>query len=174
MSLPADLEADGPPEDQEAVARKILLDQLTGQARSRAELAAKLAGRGVPDELAGRLLDRFTEVGLIDDVAFAREWVRSRQSSRGLARRSLALELKRKGIADDVARDALDELDAADEEGAAREMVRRKLRSMQTLTDEVKMRRLVGLLARKGYPPGLAFSVVRSEVADCPQASTVD
>ncbi|MFT4009758.1 MAG: regulatory protein RecX [Nocardioidaceae bacterium] len=176
MGVPADLEAEGPPEDKEAVARKILLDQLTGQARSRAELAVKLAGRGVPDELAARLLDRFTEVGLIDDAAFAREWVRSRQASRGLARRSLALELKRKGIADDVAAEALDELDVTDEEATARELVRRKLRSMQSLADEVKVRRLAGMLGRKGYPPGLVFSVVRSEVAtaDCLGDPSID
>ena len=82
--------ADGPPADPEAVARKILLDQLTGQARSRKELSDKLAAKNVPGDIATRLLDRFEEVGLIDDEAFARAWIASRQPGKGLARRALA------------------------------------------------------------------------------------
>ncbi|MGZ4438230.1 MAG: regulatory protein RecX, partial [Nocardioidaceae bacterium] len=84
---PQDTAALGPEADAEAVARKILLDQLTGQARSRAELTTKLARKGVPPEIGERLLDRFEEVGLVDDAAFARSWVESRQSGKGLARR---------------------------------------------------------------------------------------
>ena len=122
---PPDPVADGPDADPESVARKILLDALTGQARSRQELRDKLAKRDVPAELAERLLDRFTEVGLVDDGAFARSWVESRQRSRGLARRALAQELRRKGVDDDTARTALDDLDPADEEEAARTLVRR-------------------------------------------------
>ena len=106
------------------MARKILLDQLTGRARTRSELATKLARRNVPDDVATRLLDRFEEVGLVDDAAFAREWVEQRQSGRGLARRALAQELRRKGIDDEVARETLDEVDPDDEVEAARTLVR--------------------------------------------------
>jgi regulatory protein len=160
----------GPEPDQEAVARKILLDQLTGQARSRTELAARLAAKNVPDDLATRLLDRVEEVGLVDDAAFARSWVAARQPAgpgggKGLARRALAQELRRKGIADDVAREAIDEVDPDDEEAAARALVRRKLRTMSGVEPDKAVRRLVGMLARKGYPPGLAFAVVRDELA---------
>ncbi|RYP83068.1 regulatory protein RecX [Nocardioides guangzhouensis] len=159
----------GPEPDQEDVARKILLDQLTGQARSRQELADRLAKRNVPDEVATRLLDRFEEVGLVDDEAFARSWIASRRSvdsggGKGLARRALAQELRRKGVADEVAREALDEIDPDDEEAAARRLVRKKLRSMRGLEPVVATRRLAGMLARKGYPPGLAFAVVRDEL----------
>ena len=157
----------GPEADPESVARKILLDQLTGRARTRKELADKLASRNVPDDIATRLLDRFTEVGLIDDAAFARLWVQQRQEGRGLARRALAQELRRKGVDDEVAREALDER-AADEPDAevevAREMVRRKLRSMRGLDQQVAVRRLVGMLARKGHNPGVAYRVVREEL----------
>jgi regulatory protein len=146
------------------VARKILLDQLTGQARSRKELADKLAKRLVPDEIATRLLDRFEEVGLVDDAAFARMWVDARQSGKGLARRALAQELRRKGIADEVAREALDEVDPDDEEATARALVAKRLRSMGRLDATTKTRRLVGMLARKGYAPGMAMSVVREAV----------
>jgi regulatory protein len=163
---PEDVEALGPAEDPESVARKILLDQLTGQARSRKELADRLAKRHVPTEIATRLLDRFEEVGLVDDEAFARLWTTSRQSSKGLARRALAQELRRKGIADKVAREALDELDPAEEEAVARALVRRRLRTMGSLDDTAKARRLLGMLARKGYPSGLATAVVRGELRE--------
>lgn len=154
-----------PEPDHEAVARKILLDQLTGQARSRHELAERLARRNVPDEVAGRLLDRFEEVGLVDDEAFARSWVDSRQRTRGLARRALAQELRRKGVADQTAREVLAEVDPSDEEQAARRLVRKKLRSLRGVDDATAARRLAGMLARKGYPAGLAFAVVKDELA---------
>ncbi|WP_372729660.1 regulatory protein RecX [Nocardioides sp.] len=157
--------ADGPPADPEAVARKILLDQLTGQARSRQELSDKLAAKNVPTDVATRLLDRFEEVGLIDDEAFARAWIASRQPGKGLARRALGQELRRKGIDDEVAKEALDEIDPADEQEAARGLVRKKLRSLSRVDDTTATRRLVGMLARKGYSSGVAFSVVREELA---------
>ncbi|MFB9315073.1 regulatory protein RecX [Nocardioides plantarum] len=164
---PADPVADGPDADPESVARTILLDQLTGRARSRSELADKLAAKGVPDEIAVRLLDRFEEVGLVDDDAFARAWISGRGAAggKGLARRALAQELRRKGVDDEVAREALDEVDPAQEEEAARALVRRKLRTLTRVDDTVATRRLVGMLARKGYGSGLAFAVVRDELA---------
>ncbi|WP_244963166.1 regulatory protein RecX [Nocardioides dongkuii] len=166
---PPDRAAQGPDADPESVARTILLDQLTGRARSRRELSDKLASKNVPPELATRLLDRFEEVGLVDDEAFARAWVAGRGSGPGsskrLARRALAQELRRKGVDDEVAREALDEIDPAEEEEAARALVRKKLRSLSRVDDVVATRRLVGMLARKGYGSGLAFAVVRDELA---------
>ena len=148
------------------MARKILLDALTGQARSRKELADKLAKKDVPDELATQLLDRFTEVGLIDDAAYARQWVESRHRSRGLAPRALAQELRRKGVGDDETKAALEQIDEGDQREAARALVDKKLRSMSGLDHQVATRRLAGLLARKGYGAGLAFSVVREALAE--------
>ncbi len=156
---------DGSPEaDPESVARKILLDQLTGRARTRSELADKLASRNVPDGVASRLLDRFEEVGLIDDAEFARQWVEQRQSGRGLARRALAQELRRKGIDDGVAGEALDEIDEDDEVEAARMLVRARLRSVRSLDHDKAVRRLVGMLARKGHSSSVAFRVVKEEL----------
>jgi regulatory protein len=163
---PVDVEQEGPAADPESVARKILLDQLTGRARSRKELGDKLASRNVPSEIATALLDRFEEVGLVDDGAFARTWVSQRQQGKGLSRRVLAQELRRKGVDDEVAKEALDEIDPADEVAAAGELVRKKMRSMRGLDDQVATRRLVGMLARKGYPPGLAFRVVKEAMDD--------
>lgn len=151
----------GPPADPESVARKILLDQLTGRARTRAELADKLAAKDVPDDIAVMLLDRFEEVGLIDDQAFAREWVAQRQSGKGLARRALAQELRRKGIEAELATEVLDEVDPDAEVEAARMLVRAKLRSVRGLDRDKAVRRLVGMLARKGHSSSVAFMVVK-------------
>ncbi|MBF4766989.1 regulatory protein RecX [Nocardioides agariphilus] len=172
--LLVDVETAGPDADPESVARKILLDQLTGRARTRSELADKLRQRRVPEEIAIRLLDRFTEVGLVDDAAFARQWVESRQSSRGLARRALADELRRKGVDAEVVREAVDEVDAGAEEAAARTLVRKKLPSLRRVDSATATRRLVAMLARKGYPPGLAFAVVREELGAVPHDDAHD
>ena len=161
---PEDPEQLGPDADPESVARKILLDQLTGRARSRAELAEKLAKRKVPGEVAQRLLDRFEEVGLVDDAAFARLWVESRQGSKGLGRRALAQELRRKGVDAEVVKDALAEVDLEDEEDAARDLVRRRLRTLRRVDRATAARRLTGMLARKGHTGEVAWRVVREEL----------
>lgn len=156
----------GPEPDHESVARKILLDQLSGRARTRHELAERLEKKGVPDDVAIRLLDRFEEVGLVDDNAFARSWVASRQSGRGLAGRALAQELRRKGVDDEVVREAVDEIDPADEEAAARALVRKKARSMSGLDRATATRRLAGMLARKGYSSSVAYAVIKDELGE--------
>jgi regulatory protein len=164
--LAATPDADADPVD---VARSVALRMLERQPRTRAELARALARRGVPDDAATEVLDRFVEVKLIDDEAFARAWVDSRHHGRGLARRALANELHRRGVAAEVAQQALSSVSTDDEVAVADALVERKLRSMSSLAREVKQRRLVGMLARKGFPVGLAARVVR-EALDHDQA----
>lgn len=156
-------EAD-PDADAEEVARAILLRRLTERPRSRAELAETLARRHVPGEMAARVLDRFAEVGLVDDEAFARSWVDSRRRTKGLSTRALAVELRRKGVDDETARTVLDEVDPAAERAAAHRLVQQKLRSVHGLDDTTRIRRLTSMLGRKGYSPQVAFDVVREEL----------
>jgi regulatory protein len=115
----------------------------------------------VPDEVAERVLGRYSEAGLIDDAAFARAWVQSRHAGRGLARRALAAELRRRGVADDTVNEAVEELDPGQEEAAARGLVAKRLAATRGLDPVKRTRRLVGMLARKGYSGGLAYRVVR-------------
>lgn len=154
-----------PPGDPEAVARSICLKLLTMSPKTRAQLAEALASRGVPDRAAEAVLDRYTEVGLIDDAAFAQAWVTTRQSGRGLAPRALAQELHHKGIAKEVAEQALSTLDPENEEATAVALVQRKLRSARGLEPHVARRRLLGMLARKGYPHEMAARVVGDQLA---------
>jgi regulatory protein len=151
--------------DQESVARAIALRLLTSSPRSRAQLAEAMARKGVPDEVAARVLDRFTEVGLIDDAEYARMVVRTRHAERGLSRRAIAVELRRRGIDDEVAGDALEQVDSDDEESAARRLVRRKLASTSGLDAQTRSRRTLAALGRRGYPPGLVARLLREELA---------
>lgn len=110
VSTGAGADADAEP-DPEAVARSIVLRQLAMAPRSRAQLEDKLRARHCPPEVAQRVLDRFTEVGLVDDRAYARSLVRSRQETKGLARRALAHELRRKGVDDDIVAQSLADIE---------------------------------------------------------------
>ncbi|WP_456697374.1 regulatory protein RecX [Aeromicrobium sp. P5_D10] len=150
--------------EQMSRARQIVYDRLAVSARSRADLEQTLAKKQVSAEVATAVLDKFEDAGLVDDAEFAHAWVQARQRSKGLSSRVLAMELKRKGVADELVRDALDELDPEAEVEAAHRLVQAKLRSMSRLDETTKIRRLTGLLARKGYAPQVAFEVVRQEL----------
>jgi regulatory protein len=147
--------------DPEAQARQICLRLLTVAPRTRAQLATALRRRGIPAEAAEVVLARFTDVGLIDDAAFARAWVESRHHSRGLSRRSLSAELRRQGVDTEEIREAVDTLDPEQEAATARRMVEQKLAGTRGQPPEVRVRRAAGALARKGYPAGLVFRLIK-------------
>jgi len=158
---PADASPDA---DPESVARGLLLRRLTVAPATRAQLADLLSSRGVPDDVATVMLDRFEEVGLIDDSSFAAMWVQSRRSGRGLSRRALRHELPQRGVDREVIESSLEQVTVDDERELARALVRRKLTSTARLDHQARVRRLVGMLARRGFPPGLSMSVVLEEV----------
>ncbi|HZI96862.1 MAG TPA: regulatory protein RecX [Actinomycetales bacterium] len=170
ISGPGDVGVDDraadPDADPYSVARSIALKQLTMAPKSRAQLREAMARRNVSGDVADAVLDRLEQVKLVDDAAFAEGWVRSRQQGRGLARRALAHELRAKGVDDDTARAALDEIDPDDEAAAARRLVDRKVAATRGLDRQVRVRRLAGMLARKGYPSGLSMQVVREALDD--------
>jgi regulatory protein len=156
--------------DPEALARQICLRLLTAAPRTRAQLAAELRRRRVPAEAADAVLGRFADVGLIDDAAFARAWVESRHHGRGLSRRSLSAELRRQGVDSEEIREAVETLDPEQEVATARRLVEQKLARTRGQRPQTRARQAAGLLARKGYPPGLAFRLIseamRQEGAD--------
>lgn len=159
-------DSDEPPADAEGVARSIALRRLAGSPQTRHQLDQAMAKKGVPSSVRTDVLDRFTEVGLIDDAAYAAAWVASRQAGRGLSARALADELRRRGVDPDIAAEAVDTVTPQDEEAAARDLVRRKLATMDRLEPAVRTRRLVAMLGRKGYPAGLAFRIVEEMVGE--------
>ena len=129
--------------------------------RTRTQLAAALGRRGIPADAAEAVLARFTDVGLIDDAAFARAWVESRHHSRGLSRRSLSAELRRQGVQAEEIREAVGTLDPDQEAATARRLVEQKLAASRGQSPEVRARRAAGTLARKGYPAGLVFRLIK-------------
>lgn len=156
----------GEPRDPVEQARGICLRLLTGTPRTRKQLADALRKREIPEEAAEEVLARFEDVGLIDDAAFAGAWVESRHHGRGLARRALARELRTKGVDSAVIDEAVGQLDSDQEEETARELVARKLRSTRGLDRDKRLRRLAGMLARKGYGEGMALRVVRQALEE--------
>lgn len=161
--------------DPEAIARQICLRLLSAAPRTQAQLADALRRRGVPDDAAAAVLERFAEVKLIDDELFARAWVESRHHGRGLAGRALGAELRQRGVASGDIESALSQLDPEQELATARELIARRLPATAGMPVPARMRRLTGVLARKGYPPGLAYRVVREaleqETADASSAA---
>jgi regulatory protein len=150
----------------EEQAKEVCLRLLTERARSRAELAEKLAARGFAADIAERALNRLAEVGLVDDAAFAEQWVRSRHTFSGKGKAALTRELRRKGIAPADAESALAAITADDEHDRAADLVRRKLRTLPPdLGRDRAIGRLVGMLARRGYDQSTAYAVVRAELA---------
>ncbi|TVT52154.1 regulatory protein RecX [Amycolatopsis cynarae] len=162
-----------PPEVAWGKAKELCFDLLAVRARTKEELRQALKRRGFDEELRERLLGKLDSSGLVDDAAFAEQWVRSRHTYQGLARSALVAELRRKGVDGEVAAQAAGEIDRDSEEQRARELVRKRLRSMTALDEQTATRRLLGTLARKGYPQGLAYAVVRDELKNAGAESTL-
>ncbi|HTX95880.1 MAG TPA: recombination regulator RecX [Mycobacterium sp.] len=154
---------------REEQARALCLRLLTARAHTRAELSGQLSKRGYPDDVTERVLDRLAAVGLVDDTDFAQQWLQSRRANAGKSKRALAAELHTKGVDSDVITTALAGIDAGAERDRAEQLVRARLRR-ETLapdsTDDARVsRRLVGMLARRGYSQNLACEVVLAELA---------
>lgn len=163
-------ESDDPAKRAEQ-ARALCLRLLTARARTRAELAGQLAKRGYPKDVSSDVLDRLAQVGLVDDEDFAEQWVRSRRANSGKSKRALAAELRNKGVDSDVITSTLEGIDAGAERERAEKLVRDRLRR-EKLGDPGDrdgenrvIRRLVGMLARRGYGQTLAVDVVTTELA---------
>ena len=154
--------ADRPLEDSadpETAVRSILLRRLSRAPRTRAELEKDLARRGADPEVSAQVLDRFEEVGLIDDASYARLWVESRHRGKALARSVLKQELRRRGVDSETIDVAIEQIDDEDEYQRALEFAARKARVKPGEDPAKALSRLAGQLARKGYPAGVCFSV---------------
>lgn len=156
------------PETEFTQAKNIVLNQLAASAKSRAQLQKKLADKEINPDVAEDVLQRFEDVKLINDEEFAQMYVRTRANVKKLSRNAIRRELKQKGVEGELAEVALEQRSDEDERADAHELVRKKIRPSMDFSDRSEkdkiMRRLVSMLARKGYPSGMAFSVVREEI----------
>jgi regulatory protein len=132
------------------------------------ELARVLARKHVPDEAATAVLDRLTEVGLIDDAVFARDWLAA-GDRRQKSRRALLAELAEKGVDRDIIDAAVAELDGDRDYVVARGFAERKAASLVGLEPQVQYRRLAGALARRGFSASVVAQVAREVLAELPE-----
>ena len=151
-----------------------MLRRLERGPRTRAQLEEACARRGVPEWAVTQLLDRFTELGLVDDEAYARAWVRSRHAGRGLGRRALRHELLTRGVDRDLIDEAMAEVTADDEDAAARALVQARLGGLARYDRTTRRRRLISLLARRGYSASVAARVVAQELSAADEAEGHD
>jgi regulatory protein len=165
----ADLQEEADPAQ---AARTIVLRRLTAAPRTYAQLRDGLLERGFEMSVITEVLDRYVEVGLVNDAEFAEMWVRSRHSIRGNARSVLRRELRDKGVPSEDAEVALATITDEAERERASDLVRRKLSSTARLEHQARIRRLTSMLARRGYPPGICFGVVK-EVLDDPDTRDI-
>ena len=166
---PSELE----PEERRKKAKEICFDLLAVRPRTQEELRQVLRRKGFDDETSETLLGKLDRAGLVNDAEFAELWVKSRHANRGLSRTALVAELRRKGVDGELAEQAAGEVDRESEEQRARELVRKKLGSLGNVDEQAALRRLLGLLARKGYPQGLAYTVIRDELREYGAESTL-
>ncbi|WP_111765022.1 regulatory protein RecX [Nakamurella deserti] len=150
---------------EETQAKNICLRLLADSARPRAGLAQKLAQRGIGPATIERVLDRFTEVGLIDDQAYAEAYVRTKHQERALSRRALTSELRRKGVDDSVVAAAAEQVDPDAEEAAALRLITKRAPAALAAGPEAARRRLLALLDRRGYPAEVSIRVVETVLA---------
>ena len=151
---------------REEQARALCLRLLTARSRTRADLAGQLTKRGYPDDVSARVLDRLAAVGLVDDTDFAEQWVHSRRANAAKGKRALAADLHAKGVDNDVITAVLGGIDAGVERDRAEQLVRARLRRETLGDDDARVsRRLVAMLARRGYGQTMACDVVSAELA---------
>jgi len=154
-------------------ARNIVLRSLANSARTRHQLAELLAKRGASEQISDELLDRFVEVGLIDDADFAQTWVKGRHQSRCLSRRVLRHELRQKGIDDITIEIALEQIDDDDEREAALRLAVRKSRSLMRYDSATARRRLGSMLMRRGYSSEVVVGVLDEVAADAAEDTSL-
>lgn len=156
------------PEEEvaKAAVRKRALGLLDQRARSRHELTERLLQAEFPAEVVARVVDDLADVGLINDVDFAFEWVRQRHARRGKSARVLDQELKEKGVDAATRGAALKQIAANDEAAMACALAEKKARSLKVAPadraeSDKALRRIVGVLARRGFAQGMSLRIAR-------------
>ncbi len=141
-------------------ARELALRILTHAPRTSEELRTRLRDRGCDEAVVEEVIVRFEDVGLLNDAEIARTLVNARHRERGYSRRRIRDELVRKGIPHEYVEDGLSQITDEEERERAMELARDAWRKLASCEAEVRRRRVVGRLSRKGYSSSLVYSVV--------------
>lgn len=157
------------PERQEQRARNVLLYQLSRSVKSAKQCREILEKREIDSEIAERVVQRYIEVGLIDDFSYAQTIVSSRRRFKGLSKTAIKRELNEKGIAPALIESATDALDAESELEAATDLAIKRIGRLANLERQVRERRLMGYLARKGYGSAQIVPAMKAAEAELAQ-----
>lgn len=161
-----------PEEESKAPIRQRALRLLDSRGRSRHELRQRLAeNEDFSARLIEEVLDDLTRAKLIDDHQFADDWVRQRAGRRGKSRRALSRELREKGISADIREEALDQISDSQEADTARRLAEKKAATIRTVPEDYAqrqkdLRRIVGVLARRGFSGEVAMPIARQALDD--------
>ncbi|WP_246490358.1 regulatory protein RecX [Brevibacterium oceani] len=158
-------EDDAPDFDADyAQAKKTAMNMLAMRDHSREELRKKLLKRDFMPEAVDVLLDKLENSRLLNDEEFAHRFVRAQRENRKLSKSVLKRELSKKGISPELASEAVADVDG--EEDLAREVAAKKAASTRRLDYAVRERRILGMLARRGFPSAICIKVTREVLAD--------
>jgi regulatory protein len=146
-------------------ARNIVLKLLERGPKSSSELASALEKNEIPAEIASQVIARFTEVELIDDAAFAQQVVDASRRTKGLARSMVKRKLADKGLNREIIDQVASGISDEDELSVATEVAIKRLGQLSKLDPEVRNRRLVGFLQRRGFGSGVVFAAIREAEA---------
>lgn len=160
--------------DQNQIAKQVLLRRLSNAPRTRKELAQDLKKKKIEEDIAQLALDRFEELGLINDQTFSDNFVSNTHQRRKLGKKALKQQLRSKGVSEEIANQAVSQISETDEFQAALALALKKMRSIQHDDPQSQIRKIVGLLARKGYSAGLSFQVAKEVINDCPEGLTIN
>lgn len=146
-------------QDNSEVALQKALRFLSYRPRSEAEIQKKLTDQGYTPAVIQEVLDKLRKNQLIGDSEFARTWIENRNTFRPRSHRLLTLELRQKGVAEDVIQETL--ADNVDEEELAYQAAIRYVRRLEGADWETFRRKLSGFLGRRGFSYGTIAPVVR-------------
>ncbi len=159
--------------DQNQIAKQVLLRRLSNAPRTRKELAQDLKKKKIEEDIANQALDRFEELGLINDQTYSENFVANTHERRKLGRKALKQQLRSKGVSEETAAQAIMQISDEDEFKSALALALKKIRSIQKDDPQTQIRKIVSLLARKGYSSSLSFQVAKEVINDFPEGLTI-
>lgn len=151
-------------EKLEQRAKNVLLHQLSRSMKTRYQLSEILQKREIPQEIAEAVLDRFTEAQLIDDAVFAAAYVRTRLEN-GRSVSAIKSELRRKGVSQELIHLNLADVDSEQEQRIANKLAANRYQRMLKLDEEIRKRRLLGFLQRRGFSQAIAYRAITNAAA---------
>jgi regulatory protein len=159
--------------DQNQIAKQVLLRRLSNAPRTRKELAQDLKKKKIEEDIAKQALDRFEELGLINDQTYSENFVANTHERRKLGKKALKQQLRSKGVSEETANQAVLQISDEDEFKSALALALKKIRSIQNDDPQTQIRKIVSLLARKGYSSSLSFQVAKEVINDFPEGLTL-